>query len=221
METRILLGGGGSAIDEHAILELFASWVGLTGPVLYLPIADPDAGRAHDEWIRATLNPFGVFDIETWYTLEGRSPGEIERYAGIFIGGGNTYYLLHQLRTADFAGAIIKYASNGRVLYGGSAGAIILGRDIGTCAHQDENSVGLCDTTGLDLAHGHAIWCHYQPSEKTLARAYVTATQVATIALPESAGVWLRGPGHFKLLGTGSVLRFTPTAVEDMRSAGG
>jgi dipeptidase E len=220
LETRILLGGGGSAVDERAILERFASWVGLTEPVLYLPIATPNAGRTHDDWIRSALNPFGVSNIETWYTLEGHNPGEIEFYAGIFIGGGNSYYLLHQLRTADFAGAIVEYASNGRVLYGGSAGAIVLGRDIGTCAHQDENSVALCDNTGLNLAHGHAIWCHYQPAEDPLVRAYITATHVPTIALAETAGVWVQGPGRLVPLGTGCVLRFTPTGVEDMHSIG-
>lgn len=129
----------------------------------------------------------------------------------IVLGGGNTYHLLHQLRTSGFAGAIAQFAAEGRPLYGGSAGGIALGRNIGTCAHMDENAVGLKDRAGLDLIHGHAVWCHYRSADDPLLHAYVAETQISTIALAETSGLWVRGPGRLQPLGTSPVLCFTPT----------
>ena len=76
METRILLGGGGSAEDERAILERFASWVGAAGSVLYLPVAADHVDSGYFEWISSALNPLGVHHIDMWTTLVGRSPAE-------------------------------------------------------------------------------------------------------------------------------------------------
>ena len=99
--TRILLGGGGSAEDERPIFERFAAWVG-GGHVLYLPIAADQPSSAHLAWLMAALAPLGVQQIDMWTTLAGHQPAELRGFAGIFIGGGNTYWLLHQLRTGGF-----------------------------------------------------------------------------------------------------------------------
>ena len=57
------------------------------------------------------------------------------------------------------------FALRGGVVYGGSAGAIVLGANISTCAHMDHNDVGITDMHGLDLLDGHAVWCHYQAAD--------------------------------------------------------
>ena len=67
MEAKILLGGGGSAEDERPIMELFASWVGASGSVLYLPIALGESGQGYARcltWLSSVLNPLGVHQIE-------------------------------------------------------------------------------------------------------------------------------------------------------------
>ena len=194
METRILLGGGGSAEDERPVLQQFASWVGENGRVLYLPIAMPAAGLPQWEWIQSTLLPLGIKTIEMWTDLQQHEPAELARYTGIFVSGGNTYHLLNQLRSAGFVQALREYALDGGVLYGGSAGAIVIGRDIDTCAHMDENIAGIDDTTGLDLVDGHAIWCHYTSSDNQLIEAYIARMHLPIIALAETSGIWVRGP---------------------------
>jgi dipeptidase E len=207
--NRILLGGGGSAEDERPVLECFASWVGGAGPVLYLPIAASDAGEAHFAWVSSVLNPLGVWRIEMWASLAGHAPAELDGYGAVFIGGGNTYSLLHQLRTTGFDEAIGDFARRGGVVYGGSAGAIVMGWDIGTCAHLDTNEVGLTDTSGLDLLGGDSVWCHYRPADDGLIHSYVERTGSPALALAETAGVWARGPGEYVPLGSGAVCRFT------------
>ena len=207
METKILLGGGGSAEDEWAVLERFASWVE-DGPVLYLPVAAQSVGQGHWDWIMSVLPSLGVMRVEMWATLASHAPAELDAYRGVFIGGGNAFRLLHELRVWGFGSALRDYTWQGGVLYGGSAGAIVLGRDIGTAAHLDENVTGDPDTSGLDLLHGDSVCCHYQPVDELLIHAYVERTGWAVLALAENSGVWVRGVRDYVRLGTGEVVRF-------------
>ena len=71
-------------------------------------------------------------------------------YACLYIGGGNTYKLLNDLKVSGAFDKIKKYLleDNG-IVYGGSAGAIIFGKDLDSCNTDDENEVGLDDNTGL------------------------------------------------------------------------
>lgn len=87
-QTRILLGGGGSADDEHPIFERFAAWIG-DGRVLYLPIAADQPGSTHLAWVVSILTPLGVHHVDMWTSLAGHQAAELATYAGIFIGGGN------------------------------------------------------------------------------------------------------------------------------------
>jgi dipeptidase E len=208
--THILLGGGGSAEDEHPILAHFATAVA-GGRVLYLPIAMLEPLPQHLAWLKSALAPLGVQHIDMWTTLDGHQPFELAAYAGVFIGGGNTYWLLHQVRTAGFADPLRQYAALGHAIYGGSAGAILLGADIATCAHMDHDFVGTADTAGLDLLDGHAVWCHYQASDDELCAAYVRRKGRALYLLAETGGLWRRGPHDFVSLGRTPAILLSPS----------
>ena len=200
-QTRILLGGGGSADDEHPIFERFAAWIG-DGRVLYLPIAADQPGSTHLAWVVSILTPLGVHHVDMWTSLAGHQAAELATYAGIFIGGGNTYRLLHQVRSEGFVDPIRQFAQQGGVVYGGSAGAILLGANISTCAHMDRNEVGITDTHGLNLLDGHAVWCHFEASDYPLCQAFVLRTRLPTYLLTESSGLWRRGPHDFVSFGS-------------------
>jgi dipeptidase E len=103
------------------------------------------------------------------------------------------------------------FADGGLPIYGGSAGAILLGRDIDIAQHVDSNDVGLSDTTGLDLALSYAISCHYMPADDSRIRDYVGETGHAVLALPERGGLartgetmLVVGPEPAKLFGLDS-----------------
>jgi dipeptidase E len=206
METRLLLGGGGSEEDEYPIHALFAAWV-KPGPILYLPIAMEIIGAPQEKWIGAALTPHGISRISMWKSLAGHTAAELNAYTGIFIGGGNTFHLLKQLRDTGFDRAISTAVANGVPVYGGSAGAIIMGKDISPCVHIDPNNVGLTDLHALDLLTGDSIWCHYQPTDQNRVRAYVKSSRSTTYALPENAGLWVRAPHDYVPLGPGQILR--------------
>lgn len=198
MNQRILLAGGGDERDSRPLDEIFAHWVGDAGRLLYLPVAMEGPRAVFDacrDWIEGVFRPLGVADITTWTDLREHSPGELDGFTALYLGGGNTYHLLNEVRATAFPEAIRHFVARGHPVYGGSAGAILLGRDIGTCAAMDENTVGLTDTRGLDLVRGYAVWCHYRPSDDPLIHAYYQAQQIPVLALPERGGARIEGEG--------------------------
>lgn len=186
---RFILAGGGSDADSRPLDILFAQWVG-AGRLLYLPIASQaDCYDRHLSWIRSVFEPLGVTDITLWTDLRVNGPDELTQYAAVYIGGGNTYYLLHQVRATGFDEGLKRFVERGGALYGGSAGAIVMGRNIGTADRMDRNDVAISDLDGLNLIEGCSIWCHYQPAHDAEIAALCEANRTPVIALSERAGL--------------------------------
>jgi dipeptidase E len=188
--VRIILGGGGSADDERPLHETFAGWIGPRGSVLYWPVALRDIRTFESclSWMTGSFEPLGITDIHMWTSLSGHRESELDRFDGVYIGGGNTYSLLAELRESGFDRHLSSHARRGKAVYGGSAGAAVLGRDIRTVAHMDQNQVGLTDTSGLDLAGGYAIWVHHTPADDGLVHSFVERYRMPVLALSERAG---------------------------------
>ena len=196
MAARIMAAGGGGLQDGCPLLEQFAAWTGATGRVLFLPIAQAGTGRPFAEclaWGRATLEPFGIRDITMWTDLSAEDHSGLAEFDAVFIGGGNTFSLLDQVRRSGFDTALVRFLSGGGAVYGGSAGAILLGRDILTCAHLDENHMGLDDTRGLGVLGGYCAWCHYRPEDDGRIAEYIARHGWPVLALSERAGVSAEG----------------------------
>lgn len=179
----MLLGGGGDADAERPVLDRFVSLTG-QGSVVYVPVALglDDYAPATDYATTALGRP-----VETWTDLRVRSSEEIDAQAGIFIGGGNTYSLLNEIRASQLVAALAR-AADCRVLYGGSAGAVILGADIGTASFFDPNDVGLDDTAGLALLGAHAVWCHFVEDHLEPLRLWIETSSMPVLALTERSG---------------------------------
>ncbi len=196
-EPRLMLAGGGSADDSRQLDTIFAAWTGRSGRMLYLPIALGDSPRTDYasalDWISSVFKPLGVGEIEMWTRLDGQAPEELSGFDSIYIGGGNTFLLMDLLRSSGFERHLSEYATSGGPIYGGSAGAIVLGRNVLTASHFDPNNVALTDTRGLDLARGHAIWPHYSEEHDPLIYEYIHKYMFPVLALPERGGVGVEG----------------------------
>ncbi|HEX5809696.1 MAG TPA: Type 1 glutamine amidotransferase-like domain-containing protein [Anaerolineales bacterium] len=158
-DIKIALAGGGGADDSRLLDAVFASWIGAQGNLLYLPVALRGIRSFEScfEWITKTFAPLQVTRITLWTDLTEHKASELEQFDGVYIGGGNTYSLLAELIHSGFDRHLKAYARAGGVIYGGSAGAVVLGRDIRTVSHFDRNHIGLLETDCLDLAQGYAI----------------------------------------------------------------
>ncbi|WP_459825005.1 Type 1 glutamine amidotransferase-like domain-containing protein [Campylobacter concisus] len=69
----------------------------------------------------------------------------------IYISGGNTFYLLNELRKSRVWQAIKNAVKAGKIYIGESAGAVVAAPDTRYATPMDENSVNVSDFTGLNL----------------------------------------------------------------------
>jgi dipeptidase E len=206
---KVALAGGGASEDSRPLDELFASWIGPEGRLLYWPIALRGMRPFQSclEWITEALAPLNIAEISMWTDLSEHKAGELDKYDAVYIGGGNTFALLAELQNSGFDRHLKACTQRGMPVYGGSAGAIVLGRDIRTAQHFDRNELGLLDTQGLDLAEGHAIWPHYRPSHDEMIVLYVQRFQQPILAIPERSGIVIDAAG-LRTLGLEPSYRF-------------
>ena len=194
-QMKVALGGGGGAADSRLLDEIFAAWIGSQGKLLYLPCALRGIRPFESclEWITTTFSLLHITEIAMWTDLYEHQASELDKFDAVYIGGGNTFALLAELRKSGFERHLTKYARRGKAIYGGSAGAAVLGRDIRTVSYLDRNEVGLVETQGLNLVNGYAIWVHYQPQDDHLIYTYIKEYKLPVIAISERSGIVIDG----------------------------
>ena len=185
---KLLLAGGGEPEQVQSLDEYFANYV-KEGKVLYIPVAMYKIPYDECEsWFRETYAKYNICNIDVCTDLK-KAPN-LNEYKAIFIGGGNTFKLLKEIKESNFDYALTEYLKNGGFVYGGSAGAIIFGKTIKTSSHADKNLVNLKDLNGLNLIKGYDVWCHYN-EKKDLNN--VLKLENSTIVLYEESGVLFDG----------------------------
>lgn len=194
---KLFLGGGGGGKDSIELDKKFVASLDLSKPLLYIPIATNTAKYPYSgcvAWLSGVLSPLGVKDIVMWVEedLKTKKKEDFSQFSGIYIGGGNTYKLLKELKEFGTLDILSTLAGQGMPIYGGSAGAIILAKTIIPAGFLDENKVGLTDFSSLNLVHGFDIWCHYTPSQDEVVKKYMTDNGLEkVIAIPETAGLFV------------------------------
>ncbi len=185
---RIFLAGGGSEKDSLVIDKAFSDSIGHKKKILYVPIAmETDDYSGCLNWIKSTFSVFQITDIEMVTNLN--LIRNIDN--AVYIGGGNTFKLLKEIRKTGFDKKLKEHAENNGIIYGGSAGAIIMGKNILTTS--DSNDVGLTDFNGLDLINGFSVWCHYKNRQKKSVLDFIRKNKTPVIALTEKSGVLFYG----------------------------
>ena len=160
---KLILNGGGDGKAAVSARQLLNRVIDHHKKILYIPFAWPDPTyQGCLEFMTGELA-----DVEKAGIKMVRTAGELMRleltdYACLYIGGGNTYKLLNDLKASGAFEKIRKYLTEeDGIVYGGSAGAIIFGKDLDSCNTDDDNEVGLRDHTGFDMLGGYSLLCHY------------------------------------------------------------
>jgi len=190
---KLILSGGGSGEKTKELDELFAKLINKNKPLLYISIAIDKLKHPYPEclkWLKSTFDKLGVTLYEMWTEKELQNVKmEPEGFGGIYIGGGNTFYLLKILQESNFWDFLRKCLDNNIPIYGGSAGAIIFGHSILSC--NDEKNVNLNDFTGMDILNGISIFCHYKPEKDEFVKQKIIINKLnKIIALPETSGIY-------------------------------
>ncbi|MGF3104685.1 Type 1 glutamine amidotransferase-like domain-containing protein [Rossellomorea sp. DUT-2] len=207
--VNLFLSGGGDKEQTEIIDKEFVRAINLNKPLLYIPIAMHEEIPYEDcyKWIHSVFNPLGITEIEMWTDLEAKSLEDLRGFSSIYIGGGNTFYLLNALRETGFGKVLKEYVDKKGIVYGGSAGAIIFGRDILTSSHMDPNHTNLKTFEGLNYLKNYSIWCHYETSNDDIIKEYLNKYGCSVIALPEETGI-VMSEGIVKVIGGSSAYIF-------------
>lgn len=220
---KLFLGGGGGGTDSFELDKKFVASLDLSKPLLYIPIATntdkyPYSGCV--AWLSSILGPLGVTNIVMWVEddLRQKQEKDFEQFGGVYIGGGNTFKLLKELKEFGTFEILRNLAQKDTPIYGGSAGAIILTKTIIPALSVDENLVELTDFTALNLVNNCEIWCHYTETMDSLIKSYIDKYYLnKIIAIPENAGLYVTehnievvGPANVKIFGAEEIKEFKP-----------
>ena len=160
---KLILNGGGDGKQVESARKLLNSLIDHNKKILYIPLAwvDPTFSGCL-EFMTNELSDVNSAGIEMITSAEEIINKNLNNYACLYIGGGNTYKLLSELKNSGAFEKIKNYLINeDGIVYGGSAGAIIFGKDLDSCNTDDDNEVGLVDNSGFDLINGYSLLCHY------------------------------------------------------------
>lgn len=158
---KLFLCGGGSGKQILNALYKFSNVINREKPILYIPLAMEN--KKYDscyDWFKNEIKLVNLDKFEMVRSSLELSQKKLDNYSALFIGGGNTFKLLKELKENNNDEKIKSYLKNNGIVFGGSAGAIIFGKDINSCLLDDENNINLNNTEGFDFLNGYSILCH-------------------------------------------------------------
>ena len=212
MSGRLFLCGGGNETQTFQVDEVFLQNV---NKILYVPVAWPsDDFDGCLLWFTRAMFSHKSVKIEMLTDLN--KDVDLKQYGAVYIGGGNTFKLLKRIKESSFDKKLLRYYNAGGIVYGGSAGAIIWGRDINTallCYDRDVNAVALKDTSGLDVLGGIDVQVHYHDNESTGHQEYIAKTGRSIVAIPEESALLVEN-GKMKVVGTKPITMITETSLK-------
>ena len=129
----------------------------------------PTASRFEDELkyveiSRQELIHLGIKNIKTLQLDHQITKDEIDKADVIYVCGGNTFYLIQQIRQSGFDKLLRSFQG---LYVGVSAGSIVVGPNVEVSGPWDENDINLTDTTGMNIVNV-ALIPHYQRKEKSI-----------------------------------------------------
>ncbi|NWF65812.1 MAG: Type 1 glutamine amidotransferase-like domain-containing protein [Chloroflexi bacterium] len=217
MKGHIFLSGGGDREDTVVLDKKFFNLLPSGSKILYIPIAlnrDAIGFAACHDWFSGCISMHsGNKDIDFRMILEDEDVPELADFNAIYIGGGNTFKLLNYIKEKKLDKRLVKYLKNGGILYGGSAGAIILGENINTV--KEENDSNYEYSRGLNLVGGLSLICHYEPNLNEKIMASVNEISTPIIAMPEDSGIAIH-PDSIEVVG--NALIFDPERKKLLKS---
>ena len=213
---KLFISGGGHAHESYLLDSLFVQSL-IRKKLLYIPLGLQRDFIGYDEcyeWIVRTLGQHSdePLDIEMWIDLSHHKTALLQNVDAVYIGGAKHSYELAQLfHRSEFAAALVNLVSRGGSLYGGSAGAAVIGKNV-AFEHFGHDATFRFHP-GLELIAEYSICCHYLPEQNPAIRKFSFESNAAVIAIPENSGLFVE-KNEVKVVGYGSVAIFdVPTGT--------
>jgi dipeptidase E len=210
----IFLSGGGSGEKSKEVDLEFLKNIDCSKPVLYIPLARMPPYTSCKEWIISNFKQFNFNNFEMLESFEDLKKINLSKYSAVYVGGGNTFLLLNGLKENQCLTLFKEYILQGGIFYGGSAGAIITGKDIGTS--KSVNEINLTDLDSMNLFENLSIFCHYKGEEDDKKiKEYISKNKTSILVLPENSGIQYY-QGKIRVFGPGSMFFFNNSEKKEI-----
>jgi dipeptidase E len=219
---KLFLSGGGGTQDSKELDLKFLASIDTSKPVLYIPIAINATKHPYPsclEWIQGVFQPLGFNNFTLWgeAELSTKTLEDFKQFSGVYIGGGNTFKLLKELREFGTLDILIKLVEQNIPIYGGSAGALIQAKSIITAEPHDTNDVNLTNLRALNFLHDSYLWVHYTSAEDEIIQKYITDYSLEkNIAIAEDGGLFISEKG-IEVIGPASAFIFDGSGKREVR----
>ncbi len=115
-----------------------------------------------------------------------------ENFDVMYVCGGNTFYLMNEIKKTGFDKEIDSFVEGGNLYVGVSAGSLIVCPDISIAAPFDENDVNLESMNGLNFIN-KVVSPHYQRKEKEIIDVWENSHTYKVIRLNDGQAVEVNG----------------------------
>ena len=191
IKNELYLSGGGDEHQSFPLDSFFFEKIPQNGTFLYIPIAL----RGHKLYATAALWMKNILALhkredvtfELWDDVAHKTYADVARFDAMYIGGGNTWSLMEELRGVDFPKVIAEFLEKKGSVYGGSAGAIVMGKRIDT--HDDKNEISWTDMNGFAMTGNYSVACHFKEEQTGRFQEWATTHQLPILCLPEETGL--------------------------------
>ena len=189
--TKLVISWGGDYRDTQKIDDIYKRML-MGKKILYIPRAMRKESYPWClEWIQ------NVFPVDEGYSVYLLSEEEfienkelhLETYSGIYMGWGNTYRLLKLIKNTGFSMLLKQFLQDNKPVYGWSAWAIIMGKEIHTAPDMNAVKLSFEETLWYDACAGYSIACHYKETQNNEIIDYVMNYHIPVICLPEATGI--------------------------------
>jgi len=180
--------------------------------VCFIPTAaDPEEDKWFVEKDRKRLSELGfnIIDVDLKQENESSLREKLAEIDIIFIGGGNTFYLLKYIRESGFDKVIKELLDKDMIYIGVSAGSMVVCPDISQAQWkhlEDENIVDLKDLRGMGLVDFMVI-PHYVSKQKAIIEKNKGKVSYPIIALTDTQAVLVED-GKMQFVGSGEFKEF-------------
>jgi dipeptidase E len=210
----LLVSNSGRPFLAHCRAALTA-FLGTARRLAFVTAASLRDEAAYYEVARAALEA-GPDGLAVEHLRWDREPqAALDRAEAVFVGGGNTYALLHRLRHGRLVDAIRERARAGMPYVGSSAGSSVAGPNILTT--NDWNVVGSTTFEALGLVRFN-VNPHYKETDPAMAPfsetrderigEYLIVRDNPVVGIEEGTLVRVQDDGVSTVLGTGRVKLF-------------
>ncbi len=194
--NKLFLSGGGDIEISYSFDRLFFDSLPQNAHILYVPVAMATTTIKREmcfDWFSKLISKHSNSDRYLDFTMwdDGDVLPNLHSYDAVYVGGGNTYRLLAVLEKSGMLDVLEKYIRNGGVYYGGSAGAVIVGKSLRTV--EEENLENYSKHDGMNLINNLSIFPHFSDSkeQKNIIRNICGNYTLMIAALPENSGLIL------------------------------